>query len=132
MTDKGGPTKGGTAFNLQLSTFNLQPSTEASPRSPRSPVGRLRSTFARVRMRCVCSSLFSPPKGCICLVVVLLAALAHPPAVAAAGGPGTVYLVLGSDADAWNVGLTPGTYGTTVDTHLPHPYYPPGLFTHPG
>ena len=60
----------------------------------------------------------------------IVATLAYPPAVAAAS-PGTVYLVLGSDADAWNYGLTPGNYGTTVDVHVPHPYYPPGLFTNP-
>lgn len=63
---------------------------------------------------------------------VLVATLAQTPTAIAAGGPGTVYLVLGSDADAWNYGITPGNYGTTVDVYVPHPYYPPGLFTDPG
>src|SRR5260221_8112341 len=66
------------------------------------------------------------------LLAVSAATLAQPRAAAASGEPGTVYRVVGSDADAWNYGLTPGNYGTTVDTHLPHPYYPPGLFTDPG
>ncbi len=65
-------------------------------------------------------------------VAVILVTLAQLPSAAASGEPGTVYLVLGSDADAWNVGLTPGNYGTTVDTHLPHPFYPTGLFTDAG
>lgn len=65
-------------------------------------------------------------------LAVIVATLAHSPAAKSAVNPGTVYLVLGSDADAWNYGITPGNYGTTVNVYVPHPYYPPGLFTDPG
>jgi Bacterial Ig domain len=41
-----------------------------------------------------------------------------------ATGPGTVYLVIGSDTAIWND-------GSTVDVYARHPYYPPGLFTDP-
>src|SRR5437868_3645051 len=39
-------------------------------------------------------------------------------------GPGTVYLVMGSDTAIWND-------GNTVDVFSRHPYYPLGMFTDP-
>ena len=66
------------------------------------------------------------------LAGMMAALLASVSMALASSSPGVVYIVLGSDADAWNYGITAGNYGTTVNVYVAHPYYPPNLFTDAG
>jgi hypothetical protein len=58
------------------------------------------------------------------LGLIATSGVAHVTLTNARSGPGTVYLVVGSDTAIWNA-------GTTVDVYSRYPYYPQGFYTDP-